>query len=112
MINRSSGEPDAERIKGQLELLEAAEESGGVKEARAAVDASPDDLNLKIKLAEALAADKTYEEACELCLIVIQTDRDGIGVAARDVMVRILDMAGSQSEFSSTWRRRLATAFY
>ena len=105
-------EPEAERLKGQLELLDSAQESGGAQDARAALAANPDDLSLHVKLAEALAADRKYEEACELCLGVIQKDRDGVGASAKEVMVRVLDMAGPQSEFAGTWRRRLATAFY
>jgi len=105
-------EPEAERIKTQLELRESAEESGGTQAAREAADAAPDDLTLQLKLADALAVDRKFEEACEVCLAVIEKDKYGVGADAKETMVRILDMAGPQSEFAGTYRRRLATAFY
>ncbi|MCL4108166.1 UNVERIFIED_CONTAM: hypothetical protein GTU68_066089 [Idotea baltica] len=105
-------EPEAERLKAQLELRESAEESGGVQAAREAAEAAPDDLTLQVKLADALAVDRKFEDACEICLAVIAKDKYGIGAEAKESMVRVLDMAGPQSEFAGTYRRRLATAFY
>jgi putative thioredoxin len=105
-------EPEAERLKAQLELRDSAEESGGVQAARDAAAAAPDDLTLQVKLADALAVDRKFEEACEVCLAVIQKDKYGVGAEAKETMVRILDMVGPQSEFAGTYRRRLATAFY
>jgi putative thioredoxin len=105
-------EPEAERLKAQLELRDSAEESGGVQAARDAAAAAPDDLTLQVKLADALAVDRKFEESCEVCLAVIQKDKYGVGAEAKETMVRILDMVGPQSEFAGTYRRRLATAFY
>lgn len=105
-------EPEAERLKAQLALRESAEESGGVQAAREAADAAPDDLTLQVKLADALAVDRKFEDACEICLAVIAKDKYGVGADAKESMVRVLDMAGPQSEFAGTYRRRLATAFY
>lgn len=106
-------EPEAERLKEQLEALANVEESGGLKEARAAVEATPDDLNLHIALANALASEKKYEEACDVCLDVVAKDKFGPGGnEAKETMVRILDMLGRGSEMASDYRRRLATAFY
>ena len=106
-------EPEAERLKEQLEALANVEESGGLQEARAAADANPDDLSLQIALANALAAEKKFEEACDLCLDVVAKDKFGPGGnEAKETMVRILDMMGRGSEKASDYRRRLATAFY
>lgn len=105
-------EPEAERLKAQLVLRESAEESGGVQAARDAADAAPDDLTLQVKLADALAVDRKFEAACDICLLVIEKDKFGVGADAKETMVRVLDMAGPQSEFAGTYRRRLATAFY
>lgn len=105
-------EPEAEQIKSQLDIREAAAETGGVEEARAAVNANPDDLSLKIKLADTLAVGLKYEEALDLCLEVIQTDRDGQGQEAKDTMLKIFDLIGQSSAIVSTYRRKLATALY
>jgi putative thioredoxin len=106
-------EPEAERLKEQLEALANVEESGGLQEARAASEAAPDDLSLQVSLANALAGERKYEEACDLCLDIVAKDKFGPGGnEAKETMVRILDMMGPSSELASTYRRRLATAFY
>ncbi len=105
-------EPEAERIKSQLDILTSAEEAGSVEEARKAAEAAPDDLSLQLKLADALAAARAYEEAFEICLRLIEQDKTGIGVQAKETMVTIFDMLGSSSELVGTYRRRLATLLY
>ena len=105
-------EPEAERLKSQLEVRADVEESGGVQEARKLVDANPNDLSHRLTLAEALAVDRKFDEACEICLDVIMQDRDGVGADAKETMVKILDMLGPSSELAGQYRRRLATAFY
>ncbi len=105
-------EPEAQVLKEQLELRDAVEDSGGVSEARDAYTANPEDLTLKLKLAEALGADSRFEEACEMLLEIVQADRSGVGVAAKEVMVQLLTVMGAQSKKAAAFRRRLATAFY
>jgi putative thioredoxin len=105
-------EPEAEQLKSQLDLREAAAETGGVEEARAALNANPNDLSLKIKLADTLAVSRKFEEALNLCLEVIGADRDGIGQEAKATMLKIFDMIGPGSSIVSTYRRKLATALY
>ena len=105
-------EPEAQVLLQQLELRSQVEDSGGVQEARAALDANPDDLLLQLKLAEALGADNRFEEACEMCLSIISKDRSGTGLQAKEVMVGILGVMGPKSRMASDLRRRLATAFY
>lgn len=105
-------EPEAERIKSQLELQAAAAESGGVTAARSASEANPDDLSLQLKLADALAVSGQNEEAMEICLQIIQTDKSGVGVEAKETMVKMFDVLGNESELVSTYRRKLATAWY
>lgn len=105
-------EPEAERLKSQLELRAAAEEAGDVTAARQAVADHPDDLSAKLRLAEALAASRKYEEALQLGLEIIERDKAGLGPQAKEMMVRIFDTLGPSSELASRYRRRLATAWY
>jgi len=88
------------------------EESGGVAEARKALEANPADLLLQLKLAEALGADSRFEEACELCLEIVMKDRGGVGIQAKEVMVGLLTIMGTKSRLAAEFRKRLATAFY
>ncbi len=74
--------------------------------------ANPEDLALKIKLADALAVSRKFEEALDLCLEVIQADREGVGQDAKETMLKIFDLIGQSSAIVSTYRRKLATALY
>lgn len=112
LAERGFLEPEAERLKSQLELRASAAEAGDVSEARRAAEANPDDLALRLKLAEALAVDRKFAEALELCLSIVQRDRDAIGQEAKQTMVRIFDTLGPQSELTGEYRRKLATALY
>jgi putative thioredoxin len=105
-------EPEAQVLKDQLELRTQIDDSGGVSEARDAYAVEPENLELKLKLAEALGADSRFEEACELMLEIVQADRFGVGIAAKESMVQLLTLMGAQSKQASAFRRRLATAFY
>ncbi len=106
-------EPEAEKIKSQLEMRADAEESGGVKQARETAEANPGDLSLQVVLAEALAVDNKHREAFEILLAVATQDRGGEnGDKARQQMVKLFDVLGAGSELVSEYRRKLATALY
>lgn len=105
-------ESAAERIKADLELHSKAREAGSVDECRAAVEADPDKPDLKLNLAEALAAVGQYEEALETSLQLIRDHRQQFGEPARKIMVDIFQLLPSDSELTSTYRRKLAAALY
>ena len=106
-------EPEAEKLKSQLELRANAEESGGVLQARASAEANPEDLSLQISLAEALSVDNKHHDAFETLLAVAIQDRGGDdGDKARQQMVKMFDVLGAGSELVSEYRRKLATALY
>ncbi|MFN9718628.1 MAG: thioredoxin [Planctomycetota bacterium] len=105
-------EPEAQALAAQLEKRSQVEESGGVTEARKALESNPSDLTLQLQLAEALGADSRFEEACEMLLAIVRADRAGVGVQAKESMVGLLTIMGSKSKLASDFRRKLATAFY
>jgi len=105
-------EPEAEQVKSQLDLRAAAAEAGGVDEARRAAEAAPNDLGLRIRLADALAVAQQHQEAMDLLIDVIRADRSGRGDEARQSMVKIFDLLGPQHPLVSDYRRKLATALY
>lgn len=105
-------EPEAERIRSELEVRQSALETGGVEAARKAMEANPHDLTLRIRYADALAAAQQHRKALELLLELVQQDRTGIGVEAKAAMLKIFDMLGPTSELVGEFRRKLATALY
>ena len=105
-------EPDAERIKSELEVRVASAESGGVEEARKTAEADPTNLVLKVRVAEALAASSQHRKALELCLEIVQQDFGDARTAAKETMVNIFSILGPASELTSEFRRKLSTALY
>jgi putative thioredoxin len=105
-------EPEAEKVKSQLELRAAAAEAGPFDEARKAATAAPDDLSLQLKLADALAVANRHEEALQICLAIVQKDKSALGTEAKSTMLRIFDALGPGSDLISVYRRKLATALY
>jgi putative thioredoxin len=105
-------EPEAQSLLAQLDVRSQVEESGGVTEAKKALEANPSDLALQLRLAEAYGADSRFEEACEMLLEIIKANRAGVGVQAKEAMVGLLTVMGPKSKLASDFRRKLATAFY
>jgi putative thioredoxin len=105
-------EPEAERLKSQVDLRVQGSEVGNLDECRAAAAAQPEDLDLKFKLAEALASAAQYEEALQLALALVQADRKRFGERARKIMVDIFNLLPGDSELASGYRRQLSTALY
>lgn len=105
-------EPEAERIKSEMELRLAAAESGGVEIARKAAEADPSNLIAQIRLADAYAASSQHRKALEICLDVVQKDFGEGRAEAKSTMVKIFDMLGPASELTGEFRRKLATALY
>lgn len=105
-------EPDAQRVKNELDIRAAAGEAGSVREARAAAAANPGDLSLQIKLADVLAVERKFKDALEICLEVVRADKMGVGQQAKETMVKIFDMVGPAAELTGEYRRKLATLLY
>lgn len=104
-------EPEAERLKAQLNIAATAAAAGGVDAARHAAEANPNDLSLKLPLADALAASGQHAEALDLCLDVIRRDKMGVGVAAKETILNILSLI-DDAELTGEYRRKLATLLY
>lgn len=105
-------EPEADKLKAEVELRLKARDAGSVEQCRAAIAAHPEDKSLHLKLAEALAAEGKHEEALETALKLVQQDRKTLGEPARAVMVSIFQMLSPDSELTSTYRRKLSSALY
>ncbi len=105
-------EPAAKRIKADLEIHSRAREAGSVDECRVAVKADPDKPDLKLKLAEALAAAGEYQETLEISLELVREHKQQFGEPARKIMVDIFQLLPNDSELTRTYRRKLAAALY
>lgn len=104
-------EPEAEKVRSQLHVRQAAAESGGLDELRRQVAEQPDDLALQVQFAEALAAAGDTRQALETCLAIIPRDRSGVGQQAKTAMLDILNTL-DDADLASEYRRRLASVLY
>jgi putative thioredoxin len=103
-------EPEAEKVKATLTLrLQALQAGAPLEDARAALAANPDDLTLKLQLAEALAAAGQYSDALALCLELVERNRKGpIGEQARQTMLAIFQILPPDSELVTEMQRQLS----
>jgi len=103
-------EPEAESVKAALELGDW--KGKDVGQLREQVSNEPGNLEVQLRLAEALAGAKQYEEALEACLVIVQQDRKGIGDNARQIMLNIFSVLPDDSELTTIYRRKLSMALY
>jgi len=103
---------EGEAVEAELSVALEGREAGSVEACRAAAEASPDDPDLRLRLARSLAASGEYREAMDVCLGVIPNDRAGTGEQARQLMVRIFHLLGPESEMADDYRRKLTMVLY
>jgi putative thioredoxin len=103
-------EPEAEKIKATLDLH--AMQGFDLTSLQQQAAAAPNDLDLQLQLAEALAGDQQYEAALQACLAIVEQDKKGVGDKARQVMIDIFRVLPDDSELTTTYRRKLSLALY
>ena len=103
---------EGEQVQAELVVQLEAKQAGSVDQCRAAAEAAPDDPQVELQLAKALAGAEQYEEAMDVCLRLIETDRHGLGEKARELMVYVFHLLGPESEVASDYRRKLTVALY
>lgn len=103
-------EPEAERVRADLELRAAGVPD--VDACRSALAADPADLDRRLALGQALAAAGEYPEALEVLLAVVPLDRQDKGDRARRLMVDIFRLLPADSQLVRDYRRKLSSALY
>ena len=105
-------EADVDQLLMAVQVKLQGQETGGIDACRAACADKPDDLNLRLDLAEALAAEGQYEEALELALSAVVADKANFGERGRTVMVGIFALLPDDSPLISDYRRKLSSALF
>ena len=105
-------ESDVDQLLMAVRVKKEGGQSGGVEACRAVATEKPDDLNLRLDLAEALAADGQYEEALDLALSAVVADKANFGERSRTVMLGIFALLPDDSPLISDYRRKLSAALY
>jgi putative thioredoxin len=103
-------DPRTMQLLAQVRLAEMS--AGGENEGTlaAAVEADPDNLDARLKLANLMIASGRHEEGMDQLLLIVRRDRafqDDIG---RRTLLDVFDLLGGQGELVSRYRRLLASA--
>lgn len=110
MERRGFLEPEAQRIKAAMSL--AGDSDVDLEQLQKQVAEEADNFQARLQLGVALAATEDFEGALIMLLSIVQDDRQGLGDSAREKMVEIFQVLPNGHEFTSVYRRKLASALY
>lgn len=99
---------DVDRLRAAASLSAAADDADALE---AAALADPADGAAQVAYARALAAGGEFEAALERLLPVV-VDRGDHAESAREAMVEVFSLLGSEHPIVGPWRRRLASALF
>ncbi|OIQ28442.1 MAG: co-chaperone YbbN [Alphaproteobacteria bacterium MedPE-SWcel] len=104
--------PEIEAAHAQIELARQAENAGPVAELRAAVEADPDNLQVRFDLAQALHAAGDAEAAVAELLELFRRDRDWNDGAAKSQLFTIFDALKPNDPVVLNGRRKLSSLIF
>ena len=102
----------ADRYSTQIALWVKGQSLPKAADLAAALERSPQDLELRLKLGERLVVEHDFEAALAHLIEVVRGDRGALREQARKTIVEVFGMAGDQDELVSRYRRMLASALY
>jgi putative thioredoxin len=102
----------AEAILARITFQRTAETGDSLGVAREKLQASPNDLEARYSVANALAVQGHYEDALRHLLAIVQKDRSFRDDAARQAMLSIFNILGDESRLAQEYRSKLAMAIF
>lgn len=103
-------DPHAQALLARIEAVLKENTLPPAPELEGRVQANPGDLQARLELAQHFIAHKAWELAFEQLIEIVQRDRTFGEDIGRKTMVQVFDLASSQPQLVSTWRRRLSSA--
>jgi len=73
---------------------------------------NPRDLQARLELAQHCIAHKAWEPALEQLLEIVRQDRKFGDDVGRKTMIQVFDLASTQPQLVSAWRRRLSALLF
>jgi putative thioredoxin len=104
--------PSVKGIEAALMLAEKSAGTGEISDLRKRVARSPNDLQSRLDLAVALGASDDRQEALEMLLDLIATDRKWNEEAARKQLLQFFDAWGPKEPLVAEGRRRLSSILF
>ena len=100
---------EADRLIARHKLSEG--DGADVESLRREMESAPDRIDLRFRLAQALAAEERYEDALEEFLAVLKQDRAFEDDGARKAMVQIFEVLG-RNELADRYRSEMAKVLF
>lgn len=104
--------PEIVAVRSMLTLQDNAPEDDELIDLINAVEATPDNLDARLELAKALAAQGRNAEAVEHCLYAVRKNRMHDDEAARKFLLTIFEAEGVESDVSIEGRRALSSILF
>ena len=104
--------PEIERARSALALKKDAQPVADLAELAAEVQANPDDLDARYRLAGGQMAAGDRDAAADSLLAIIAADRDWNEGAARDRLLKLFEVTGLEDPWVSAQRRRLSAILF
>ena len=101
------GAEGRDRPVTRLQMMEEAAGMGDLAEVASALQANPNDLELRYKAAVLEAIAQNYEPALEHAMFILQKDRKFRDDIGRTTLVRIFALLPKGSDIVKTYRRRM-----
>jgi putative thioredoxin len=105
-------EPEAERLRGMVELRQQARGFGDEAAARRKLEADARNARLRYELGSVLAAAGKYPEALETLLAAGEADPKLAAGPVRETMVKIFHVVGVRSKLADDYRAKLSRVLY
>jgi putative thioredoxin len=105
-------EPEAERLRGMVELRQQARGFGDEAAARRKLEADAKNARLRYELGCVLAAAGKYPEALETLLAAGEADPKLAAGPVRETMVKIFHVVGVRSKLADDYRAKLSRVLY
>ena len=104
--------PELEAAHAQIQLARQAADAGPLADLQAAVEKSPDDLQVRFDLATALHAAGQAEDAVNELLEIFRRDREWNDAAAKTQLFTIFDALKPEDPIALNGRRKLSSLIF
>lgn len=105
--NEVKEQAEAKALISKIELSQSLADAPDLSELENQIKADPTNLDLHIQFANVLTAHQRYEEALQVLLFIVQTDRSFNDNAGQQGMLKIFDMLGGQDPIVRKYRGKL-----
>lgn len=104
--------PDVRGVLTAIALTEDAAEPDELLALKTAVESSPEDLDARFRLAEALLAANQQQAASDHLFHILETDTGWNENAAKTLLLKLFEAAGPKADVTKKGRRRLSALLF